>query len=378
MKKEVLIIAGEDSGDLHGSSLIAEIKKISPQINFCGIGGDRMKSNGMDLIYHINKMSFLGFVEVVKHIPFIKKVQKDLLKIVEEKKIKTAVLIDYPGFNLNFAKKLQANGVNIIYYISPQIWAWGSGRIEKIKKLVKKMIVVFPFEEKMYKEHGVDAEFVGNPLIERMNHYNFLSKEDLYKKFSLDNAKEILLLLAGSRKQEIVKIFPETIKAAISVAKNFNLQVVVACASNINEKEIQDLSEEKNYKVIKGFTYDLMKHSKVGIVKSGTSTIEAALLELPMLIVYRTSWLTYTIGKQLINLKNIGMPNIIAGETVVPELIQNDVNQKEIENKLTEILSDGSKLNSIKEKLSRIKNILGSKNASSNAAKIICDEINEH
>lgn len=378
MKKEVLIIAGEDSGDLHGSSLIAEIKKISPQINFCGIGGDRMKSNGMDLIYHINKMSFLGFVEVVKHIPFIKKVQKDLLKIVEEKKIKTAVLIDYPGFNLNFAKKLQANGVNIIYYISPQIWAWGSGRIEKIKKLVKKMIVVFPFEEKIYKEHGVDAEFVGNPLIERMNHYNFLSKEDLYKKFSLDNAKEILLLLAGSRKQEIVKIFPETIKAAISVAKNFNLQVVVACASNINEKEIQDLSEEKNYKVIKGFTYDLMKHSKVGIVKSGTSTIEAALLELPMLIVYRTSWLTYTIGKQLINLKNIGMPNIIAGETVVPELIQNDVNQKEIENKLTEILSDGSKLNSIKEKLSRIKNILGSKNASSNAAKIICDEINEH
>ncbi|MBA4250351.1 MAG: lipid-A-disaccharide synthase [Chlorobiaceae bacterium] len=378
MKKEVLIIAGEDSGDLHGSSLIAEIKKISPQINFCGIGGDRMKSNGMDLIYHINKMSFLGFVEVVKHIPFIKKVQKDLLKIVEEKKIKTAVLIDYPGFNLNFAKKLQANGVNIIYYISPQIWAWGSGRIEKIKKLVKKMIVVFPFEEKIYKEHGVDAEFVGNPLIERMNHYNFLSKEDLYKKFSLDNAKEILLLLAGSRKQEIVKIFPETIKAAISVAKNFNLQVVVACASNINEKEIQDLSEEKNYKVIKGFTYDLMKHSKVGIVKSGTSTIEAALLELPMVIVYRTSWLTYTIGKQLINLKNIGMPNIIAGETVVPELIQNDVNQKEIENKLTEILSDGSKLNSIKEKLSRIKNILGSKNASSNAAKIICDEINEH
>ncbi len=168
MNDKLMIIAGEVSGDLHGASLISELKKRNKNISVYGIGGDKMKDARMEIVYHINKMAFLGFVEVVKHIPFVKQVQKDLINIIKEKDIKDVVLIDYPGFNLNFAKKLKALNVKVIYYISPQIWAWGAGRIKKIKKLVDKMIVLFPFEEEMYKKENINVEFVGHPLLERI------------------------------------------------------------------------------------------------------------------------------------------------------------------------------------------------------------------
>src|SRR3990172_13431640 len=191
--KNLMIIAGEISGDLHGSNLVSELLKIDPALNIYGIGGDKMKAAGMQLTYHINKMAFLGFAEVVKHIPFIRRVQKELMNIIRNKKIDTVVLIDYPGFNLSIAKKIKKPGVKIIYYISPQIWAWGGSRINKIRSLVDKMLVVFPFEEKLYNDNGVNVEFVGHPLLERIQEYNFLSKEKLFEKYNLEKGKEILL-----------------------------------------------------------------------------------------------------------------------------------------------------------------------------------------
>src|ERR1017187_6817829 len=173
--KNILVIAGEASGDLHGSALIGELKKIDSSINVFGIGGDKMKDSGMNVLYSIDKLAFLGFTEVIKHIPFIKKVQREILWLVKEKKIKNAVLIDYPGFNLSIAKKLKKSGLYIFYYISPQIWAWGAGRINKIKSLINKMIVVFPFEEELYLKNNVDVEFVGHPLLERINEYVLFS-----------------------------------------------------------------------------------------------------------------------------------------------------------------------------------------------------------
>ncbi len=198
--KNILIIAGEVSGDLHAAALIKELKVLDSDIKLFGIGGDKMKEAGVEIIYHLNKMAFMGFAEVVKHLPFIRKVKSDILNEVEKRKTKYAVLIDYPGFNLNLAKKLKANDVDIIYYISPQIWAWGSGRIKKIRALVKKMLVVFPFEEKLYKENNVDAMFVGHPLIERLNQYNFLSKDELKQKFNLDQVKRNFI--DSTRKQK--------------------------------------------------------------------------------------------------------------------------------------------------------------------------------
>ena len=375
--KNILIIAGEASGDLHGASLIRELKKLDSSLKIFGVGGNKMQAEGMELIYHIDKMAFLGFVEVIKHLPFIKKVQRDLIEEVKKRKVKEVVLIDYPGFNLSIAKKLKSLELELdlklelIYYITPQVWAWGKGRVNKIRELFKKVLVVFPFEEKFFKDRNVNAEFVGHPLIQEINGYDFISRNLLDNKFNLHPAKEILLILPGSREQEVKSIFPEAIEAASKLADELHMQIVVACSSNINEKVFYELTVFKNFKVIKNQTYDLLKHAKFGIVKSGTSTLEAGLMELPMVIVYKTSWLTYTIGKSLAKIKNFGMANIILNEQVVPELIQGEANADNIYNMAKNILSDDDLLCRIKLKLSGIKKILGNKNAPENAAKII-------
>jgi lipid-A-disaccharide synthase len=375
--KSVLIIAGEASGDLHGAALIKELKKLDSDLNFYGIGGNKMKSNDMELIYHSDRMSFLGFVEVVKHLPFIRKVQKELLDEVKIRKTKFAILIDYPGFNISIAKKLKALGVEIFYYISPQVWAWGKGRVKKIRKLISKMLVVFPFEENFYKEKSVNAEFVGHPLIRELNEYNYLSKNELINKFGLLPDKEILLLLPGSRKHEVKDIFPAIYLAAKKIAPKFNFQIVVACASSVDESLLRETVKENDYKIISGYTYDLMKHSKFGIIKSGTSTLEAGLLNLPMIIVYKASALTYFIGKTLVKLDNIGIVNILLGKTLLPELIQNDVNPEKIFQEAEKILINTEKYNSIKTELNKLHEILGNKNAAENAARIIYNLMNE-
>ena len=374
-ENEILIIAGESSGDLHGSALVKNLLLLNPNFKIYGIGGDKMQKEGMELIYHTNKMAFLGFLEVIKHIPFIKKVQKDIVNFVEERNIKNIVLIDYPGFNLNIAKKFKKLNLNVIYYISPQIWAWGSGRIKKIKSLINKMLVVFPFEEKMYKQNLVDSVFVGHPLISRLNDYKFLTKGELYSKLNLDYKKEILLLLSGSREQEVKSIFPECISAAKFLTEKYNLQIVVACSENIDKEIFYSLTDFKNFKTATGLTYDLLKHSKLGIIKSGTSTLEAALLELPMVIVYKTSAITYLIGKSLIKIKDIGMANILAGKKIVPELVQSKAKEKYIIEETEKFLTNIEFYNNTKEELKKIKESLGKENASKKAAEIIASSL---
>ena len=375
--KNIMIIAGEVSGDLLGAELSVELKKINSRLNIVGIGGDRMKLAGVEVIYHINKLAFLGFAEVIKHIPFIRKVQSDLMEIIKKRDIKNIILIDYPGFNLNFAKKIKPLGVKIIYYVSPQIWAWGKGRIKRIKNLVRKMFVVFPFEEKLYRDAGVDVEFVGHPLLERIGEYNFLSREKFFGMYQLDPGKEILLILPGSRKHEVERIFPEAIEAAAKLKEEFNMQIVVAGATGIDEKLYEDISGPDDYKLIKEHNYELMKYSKFGIIKSGTSTLEAGLFGLPMVIVYKTSLLTYFIGKNLVNLKNIGMANIISGENIVPELIQDKINSDSIYGESKKILNDSSLYSSIKNKLLEINKKLGEKGAVRRTAESIYSLINE-
>lgn len=367
----MLIIAGEVSGDMHGAALIKQIKKLDQGIKFFGLGGNLMKNEGVYLLYHINQLAFLGFVEVIKHIPFVKQVQAELIDLVRGRNIDTAVLIDYPGFNLDIAKKLKKLNVKIIYYISPQIWAWGSNRINKIKELVDKMIVVFPFEKQIYDDAGVDVEYVGHPLMEILRDYKFTDKPELFRENELDPNKEILLVMPGSRKQEVEKIFPPSIKAAEKIAQEFNMQVVVNVSPNIGERFLLKTTNKRNFKVVRGYTYDLMKHSKFGIIKSGTSTLEAAVFQLPMVIVYSTSWPTYFIGRSLIKVDSIGMANIILGEKVVPELVQHHASQKAIYEQSKEILSDQTRYNSIREKLGEIKEKLGKSGASEKAAQII-------
>lgn len=373
----LMIIAGEISGDLIGASLIKELKKLDPKIETYGIGGNKMQIEGMNILYHINQMAFLGFSEIVRHLPFIKKVQSELLTIVKKKKINNVVLIDYPGFNLNIAKKIKKRGIKIIYYVSPQLWAWGSGRIKKIKNRIDKMLVVFPFEQKLYNENNINVELVGHPLVERINNYKFLNRKELFQKLQLDESKDILLLMPGSRRQEVEKIYPQIVNAARKLGEEFNLQIVTAGSVNIDIELFNRLSGTSDIKVVTGYTYDLIKHAKFGIIKSGTSTLEAAYFALPMIIVYKTSTLTYLIGKQLIKVNKIGMPNILLDVVVVPELIQSDVSEEKIYNAGKKILSDQNRYSSIKTKLSEVKNKLGNADASARAAKHIYELMNE-
>ncbi|MCF8240443.1 MAG: lipid-A-disaccharide synthase [Melioribacteraceae bacterium] len=377
MNKNLMIIAGEASGDMHGASLIEEILKTDSSIKIYGIGGDKMIKAGLNEIFHIRELAFLGFTEIIKHIPYIRRVQKKLLSVIESENIKEIVLIDYPGFNLNLAKKVKKLGLKIVYYISPQVWAWGKGRVKKIQKLVDKMLVVFPFEKDFYSKENVDVEFVGHPLLERLNNYNFIPRDDFFAKYNLKSEKEILLLMPGSRVHEIEKLFPEMIKAAAELSQKFNLQIVIACSSNIDESIFINKAGGIDHVIIKEFTYELLKYSKFGIIKSGTSTLEAGLFQMPAVVVYSTSAVTYFIGKLLVNIKNIAMANLIAGETIYPELIQNDARSNRIVNESEKILGSPELLKTMKVKLAVIQSKLGETGASKKAAGFIIEGLNE-
>ena len=372
-----MIIAGEASGDLHGAALIDELLILDQNIEIVGIGGDKMIKSGMEKLYHINDMAFLGFAEVIKHLPFIKKVKKHLIDIAQQEKIRTVILIDYPGFNLSIAKSFKSKGIKNIYYISPQIWAWGKGRIKKIKKIISRMIVFFPFEKDVYKSANIDADFVGHPLVKKIEQFKFLQKDELFNKYGFDNEKDILLLLPGSRIQEIEKIFPNIIIAAEKLSKEFNMQTIVACAENVDENYFNEYKNKYNFNLVKGDTYNLIKHAKFAVVKSGTSTLETGIIGTPFIVVYKTNILTYLIGKSLIKIKNIALANIVAEKTIVKELIQNDANPNSVYEESKKIITDERSYNELKIKLSLLKNKLETEgNPSKKAAEIIYAELN--
>jgi lipid-A-disaccharide synthase len=259
----------------------------------------------------------------------------------------------------------------VIYYITPQVWAWGKGRVKTIRKLIDKVLVILPFEKEFFSRHGIESKFVGHPLVERINNFSFPEKEVFCREHDLNPAKDILVILPGSREHEVSKIFPDAIKAAQKISEEFGLQTVVACSENIEENMFREFSGKYSFTLITGKTYELLKFSRCGIIKSGTSTLEAALLGLPMVIVYRTNPLTYLIGKNLVNLKSIGLVNIISEENIVPELIQNNLNVEKLSTEIKKYLTDEKYTASVKMKLNRLKDLLGSSKASENAAEEI-------
>jgi len=372
-----MIIAGEASGDLHGAELMNELRKIDANIDVIGIGGDKMIKSGLKKLYHINDMAFLGFVEVIRHLPFIKKVKKNLIAFALQEKVKTVVLIDYPGFNLSIAKSFKSLGIKNIYYISPQIWAWGKGRITKIKKLISRMIVFFPFEKDLYSSKNIKADFVGHPLIIKINQFKFLEKNELFKKYNLNSDQEILLLLPGSRKQELEKIFSNIISAADRLSKELNMQTIVACAENVNEDFFSAYKSKYKFSIVKGDTYNLIKRSKFAIVKSGTSTLETGIIGTPFLVVYKTNFLTYLIGKSLVKIKNIALANIVAEKSIVKELIQSFVNPDTVYEESKKVITNEKSYIELKNELGLIKNKLKTEgNPSKKAAQIIYAELN--
>ena len=370
--KKILMIAGEASGDLHGSHLVKEMLSLDPTLQFYGVGGKKMKNEGVELIADSKEMAVVGITEVLLKLKRIYQIYRKLKNSLTSNSPSLVILIDYPDFNLRFAREAKKKNIPIVYYISPQVWAWRKGRIKKIGRLIKKMIVIFPFEKKIYEEAQIDVDFVGHPLLDAIR--SQFSREEAFQQFSLSSGVTTIGLLPGSRMNEVKRHLPPMIKAIPLISKQINpVQFIIPVAPGLDLGEVQNLvgSKRENIRVVENNTYDVMRISDVVIVASGTATIEAAIMGAPMIVVYRVSPLTYLLGKMLIKVKNIGMVNIIAGKTVVPELIQKDVTPEKITSAVVQILENPSKQEEIKKELNRLKEKIGKSGASFRAAQII-------
>jgi lipid-A-disaccharide synthase len=369
--KRILIIAGETSGDIHGAGLVREINKRQPGLNFFGIGGDNMIKAGVEPIYHIKNMSFLGFFEVLKHLPFVFKVFNKMVDLLEKRKPSLVILIDYPGFNLRFAKKVKKKGIKVFYYISPQIWAWGKNRVKAIARWVDLMVVILPFEEAFYRSEGINVRFVGHPLKDVVRIKQ--QREDFFKNIDCDPLKPTIGILPGSREQEIQKLLPEMIKACKLLKKNItNFQVILGIAPSINtEFYEQFIHEYDNLVFVRSNTYEVMAHSDIVLVASGTATLETALLETPMIVLYKMAPFSYFLGKILIKVRHIALVNIVAGREVVPELLQSKANAEKIALEVYYLLNDRKRMENIKRDLSEVSQKLGEKGATNRAAKSV-------
>jgi len=369
MVQRVMIIAGEASGDLHGAGVVRELKRLQPAVDVYGVGGDRMKAEGMDLIFHIRELGFMGFVEVIKHLPFIRVMERTLAQILKFKRPDALVLIDYPGFNLRFARIAKTYGVKVVYYISPQVWAWHQSRVKRMRGLIDKMLVIFPFEVEFYRREQIDAEFVGHPLLEVVT--STLNRNAFCAKYELDPAKPVLALFPGSRRQEIENIFPELLAAGRSVAAATGAQICVGVAPTLNEEHLRRMYRMNGIRAVSGATYELMANADFAVVTSGTATLETACFGTPMVIVYRTSWPTYVIGRALVRVKHIGLVNILSGRKIVPELIQHRASAGPLARQVIRLMKDPEALARMRQDLSAVRGMLGEPGASRRVAERI-------
>jgi lipid-A-disaccharide synthase len=361
----LIIVAGEVSGDMHAAGLIAEIKKIKPGIRFSGIGGDRMISEGFQALFHIEQMAFLGLGEVIRHLPAISKIFKNLVKHINEVKPQAVILVDYPGFNLRLAKKIKQMGIQVIYYISPQLWAWGTGRVRKIRKYVDHMLVLFPFEVEFYARYGLQADYVGHPLVD--TYYNQVRPK------GFNPAGEIVLgLLPGSRMQELSNLLINMIATSrLLHQKKLIDRVLIAGVNHIPDSVYNQYIGEENYiKLYRGDMDGFYNQLDAALVSSGTATLETAYFRVPMIIVYKVNRLTWFLGKMLVRLKFIGLANIVAGEKVADELLQDDFQVHKAAILLAGFFQQPVN-DKIREKLKIIEEKLGPAGASLRAAKKI-------
>ncbi|OPC02997.1 lipid-A-disaccharide synthase [Elizabethkingia meningoseptica] len=363
------LIAGEASGDLHGSNLMKSITKKDANAEFRFWGGNLMEAQGGTLVKHYRDLAFMGFAEVVQNLGTILGNIKFCKKDIQEYKPDVLILIDYPGFNLRIAKFANSLGIRVVYYISPQIWAWKESRVEIIKKYVDDMLVILPFEKNFYKKHNVDAHFVGHPLLDAIHNLPELDIE----KFKADNnlpEKEIIALLPGSRKQEVEKM----LQMMLSVRPFFpEYQFVIAGAPSL-EREFYEQYVDDQVHFVSNKTYDLLRCSKAALVTSGTATLETALLNVPEVVCYRGSQISYEIAKRLVkHIKYICLVNLIMDKEVVKELIQKDLNTDNLKKELSLILS-GENRERILNEYHVLCETLGGSGASDEAAELIVNK----
>lgn len=358
--KKILVIAGETSGDQHGAHLVEGIKQLYPQAYFLGIGGEKMRNAGVDVIVDNSKLAVVGGIEVLKHFRHIHNAWKKMRVIISTRSVDLIILIDYPGFNLRLAKIAKKANIKVLYYISPQVWAWKSGRIKTIKKYVDKMLVIFPFEEILYQRANVPVEFVGHPLAGHV--HASMDEKKARHFFGINPNTKVIGLLPGSRKGEIERLLPVMIAAAEKIKQyDSQIQFVLPLASSLTQEDINAYLTQHSIdiKIISGHFYDVLQICNAAIVTSGTATLETALMGIPMVIVYKITALTYFLAKKVIKIPYIGLCNIVADKKIVQELIQKQANADAISTEIIKILEDQHYREVMLQNLSAVREKLG-------------------
>jgi lipid-A-disaccharide synthase len=367
------IIAGEPSGDLHGSNLLRNLITADPDADISCWGGDMMKETGGKLLKHYRETAFMGVWEVLINIRKVKANFAECRSQIDAIKPDVVVLIDYPGFNLRIAKYVKHLGIRVFYYISPKFWAWNEGRVKKIKKYVDRLYIIFPFEKAFFKKHGYDAVYLGNPLIDQVGSWRRETgdRKTLMNSLGLGE-KPVIALLAGSRLQEVKKILPEMVSVANSLP---DYQFVVAGMEHLPENIYRDIIGPMPVTVIYRKTYDLLSVAEAALVTSGTATLEAALFDVPQIVCYKTSALTYHMVKMAIKVRFISLVNLIMDREVVRELIQTDLNQMTLYRELQDIIRTGYKHDIIRADYKQLRRILGDTGASARIASDMVDNL---
>ncbi|MBC8015650.1 MAG: lipid-A-disaccharide synthase [Sporomusaceae bacterium] len=369
---KIMISVGEASGDLHGASVANALKSIQPDIKIFGMGGQAMRAAGVDVVYDIADLGVIGFVEVIKNLPKLFALRDSLAELMEVERPDALVIIDYHGFNIRLAKIAKSKGIPVISYICPKVWAWGRGRAKDVAETVQKVAAIFPFEVDVYREAGADVTFVGHPLLDIVK--TTMSKHEAYEFFGANPKQPIVLLLPGSRQNEIISLLPVMLESAEKIAlKVPNCQFFLPIASTISREMLQNIINKYNVTVIltEKNTYDLMNIADLAIAASGTVTLETSLLNLPTVVIYKVAAISYLIGKMVIKIPYISLPNIIAGRKIVPELVQYEVSADNITKEAVPILTEPSVRTAMLNDLAEIRQKLGTEGAVERVAREI-------
>jgi lipid-A-disaccharide synthase len=372
---KILVVAGEASGDMHGARLIREIKSTAPDMEFYAVGGERIRSEGAHILFDCQRLAVVGIIEILAHIHIILGCFRLLKNFLRTHKPDLVILIDYPDFNLRLAKIAKKRGIRVVYYISPQIWAWRRNRLKFMSRWVDKMLVIFPFEVPFYSKAGINVEFVGHPLLDSVSPR--ISQESFKLKSGLKKGEHLIGLMPGSRKGEVLRILPVMLKGAKRLTENHpgKWRFVLILAPTVDQSIIAPLIKKYadilSISMIQGYTYEALKASELAFVASGTATLETAIIGTPMLILYKLSWPTYFIAKTMIKVPAIGLVNLVAREKLFPELIQSNATGEKLAEEAGRILEDPESRRKMIQGMSRVRQELGQAGAAGRAAEAV-------
>ena len=362
--RKVLFVAGEASGDLHAAGVAAALRRIRPELMLAAVGGRRLAEEGVELIHRDEQLGVMGFLEVLKHVPRHFLLLRTIRKMFERGEVAVLILIDYPGFNMKVAAAAKRAGVPVLYYVTPQVWAWGAGRIPKLARLVTKAAVILPFEESLLRGFGIDATFVGHPLLDRA--VNMPTKVEAREALTLALNTPVLALFPGSRQQEIDRLIDDFVATAKELQRRIpGLQVLVSVAPTVALD-----SERCPFRLVHSASLSVLRAADIALCKSGTTTLEAAIADCPLIVAYRTGRINYAVARRLVKVPNIGLVNVVAGREVAREFIQDEIEPSAMADALSEVLKDGPRRQEVLGGLAEVRSKLGSPGAADRVARM--------